>query len=210
MTDETTDPVEEIEETPPGTDPPAEEPEAEPAEEIDNQDEDKDIEEDNVPIRNNAAQIIARKNRQLEKLRAEKAVEDEPDEDGPVTKDPRVDALIEAVVSRESESELQGLFVRNPEAKKFEKRIKSYMKVHPTATPDMIYHHLAFSAQAIANNKAKEVADIEAGHMKGGGTSRRPSKTRTGKMPTADEIQNMSDEEFEKLQQDVQVGKYGE
>ena len=58
--------------------------------------------------------------------------------------DRHVKPLREALASRADEDELRGFYTREPEAEKHDKVIKKYMQVHPTATVEMIYHHIAF------------------------------------------------------------------
>lgn len=182
-----------------------------PDKEIDNQDE--DVEPEEIPVRNTAAHIIARKNRQIEKLKAKQRAEEEGDyEDREVEerggKDPRVDALIEALAGKEDEAELKTLFTDEPEAKKYEKRIRAYMK-HPSykdVPPAMIYAYLSRPSAKSAAERQKEIADKEAAQVRGGGTTRRPTGSSSG-MPSAEEIASMSEDEFEALQHKVLTGQ---
>ena len=180
--------------------------------------EDADIEDDQIPVRSSAAHIIARKNRQIEKLKSKIDKDDESDEDEDFGDDlspethkainrriqEKIDPIVESVIGKADEDELNTLFSKEPEAKTYEKRIRAYMK-HPAykaVPPAAIYHHLAFESAAKVGAKKKEIADKEAAQLGGGGTSHR-SKARKGGLPTAEEIDAMSDDEFQALQNKV-------
>lgn len=189
---------------------------------------DEDIEEDKIPVRSTAAHIIARKNQTIEKLRskidqADVDLQDEDDDTlspeaeravGRMVKK-AIEPFVNTVIGNTDESELQGLFSNEPEAKKYEKRIRAYMK-HPAyqaVPPSAIFHHLAFQDIASVKNsersRKKEMADKEADQYKGGGNNRRISASRSSKtMPTVAEMEQMSDEEIETMGNDIQTGKY--
>lgn len=180
------------------------------------EEEDVELKEDEIPIRNNAAQIIARKNRQLEKLRAKQKIEeekdDETDEEDTVKtgKDPRVDIIMDALASKEDEASLKDLISEEPDAKKYENKIKSYMK-HPSykdVPVAMIYAYLSSAAKKSVIAKKKQVADKEADMTKGGGKSLGLKEGRAGNMPTVEELNDMSEEEFSAFQLKVQAGKF--
>lgn len=205
--------------TPPASDPPeggAPPPETPPAPVTPPENPDDVIEADKIPVRGSATQIIARQNRTIEKLRSKdpKPGEEPPDTPAPedeATKS-RMDILEDVVVGGADENELQGLFTNTPEAKKYENRIRSYMK-HPgwaSVPPSAIYHHLAFEGAAKIGASKKEIADKEAAAMGGVGSGHRPNSAPAGNMPTPEQIKDMSDEEFEELQQDVRQGKFEE
>ena len=180
---------------------------------------DEDTDEPEIPTRASAQHIIARKNKQLEKLRSEKEMrskkDDEEDyDDDDLTPEARkamdrriqsqIDPIVETLTSRVDEDELQSLLKETPEAKGYEKRIRAYMN-HPAykqTPPSFIFKALAFDAAASIGAKKKQVADKEAALNKGAGS---PKKLSPGKgvMPSAEEIANMSDADFEKLQHDV-------
>jgi len=173
-----------------------------------------EITEADVRVRNNSAQahIIARQKRTIEKLKSQSDDGDYSRDDGedePVTH-ADLKPIIDAVVGNADEVELNNYLKEEPAAKKYEKAIKVYMN-HPAYSQipvQLIYHHLAFSDATKSGAKKKMVADIEAGQMKSGGTSRRPTDTRNGNLPTADEINNMSAAEFESLTSKARTGAY--
>jgi len=184
-------------------------------------DEDIDIEPDAIPVRSSASHIIARQNRTIEKLRAKKEApsddgdDDDSDDDLKPTDDnsglqQQVDILTNTVVGQADENELKGLLKDEPGAAKYEKRIRSYMKDshYKGVPPSVIYHHLAFNAAQGMRAKKKEVADVEANQMKGGGSSRKGAAPKTGKIPSIEEQENMSEKEYEQLTHDINTGKY--
>ena len=200
--------------------------------EEDNSDSDlgDDTDEPEIPVRRSAAShIIKRKNETIKKLRRKDDVDDdsnkpsdELDEDdddfeekqteGDVAKEVKkqIDPIVKNFASQADEEELKDLLSSEPTSKKYEKRIRAYMK-HPSwsqVPPMAIYQHLAFGdAQAIGAHK-KKVADTEAGHTKSGGRSVRPRNTKTGNVPSVEELDNMDDEAFEKVQHEARTGKF--
>lgn len=191
--------------------PPANEGAAEPPKPaVENPAEDDDVDDPVVPVRSNAAHIIARKNRQIEKLRSQQAADDgddegDDDDSKPVTR-ADLKPFIETISGSENEKELQSLFAENPESKKYEKRIKAYME-HPAwqqVPVSAIYHHLAFEAAAKAGAKQKNAADLEAAQMASAGSSHRPPATSG---LTSDDIDGMSDEELEAMSHKIRTGQ---
>ena len=187
----------------------------------DSDDDDTDTPE--IPVRRSAAShIIERKTKTIEKLRTKKTEEEEGEEgeddtDGTDSKNSvakevkkQIDPIVESLGAKADTDELNELFVSEPTAKKYEKRIKAYMN-HPSwkqVPPLAIYRHLAFGdAQAIGAHK-KKIADTEADHTKGGGRAIRPKNTKAGNVPSVEEMDNMSDEEFEALQHKARIGKF--
>lgn len=182
-----------------------------------------------VPIRKSTAQhIIARQSRTIEKLRSkdgEEVVPPSSDEDDETDETPvapkrstvaeeveaQLQPIINTFISSTDEAELKDLFSTDPESKKFEKRIRAYMQdPHWKAIPPAaIYHHLAFSNTSGVKEKQKkrEVADIEAGQVQGGGSQHR-EMAPTGDIPTADDMDNMDDAEFENLQNKARSGGF--
>lgn len=178
-------------------------------------------EEIKVPVRSNYQHIIARKNQQIEKLKAKKeedgGYEDggeqgyEDDDNKPLTKGD-LKPLFDTLANDANENELKSLFEIAPEAKKYEKAIRLYME-HPAwkaVPPQAIYHHLAFSATAKeqAKAKAKEIADKEAAQMAGAGSGTREAPKGANGLPSAEEIANMSDAEIEALASKARQGKF--
>ena len=179
--------------------------------------EDEGVAPEDIPVRGSAAHIIARKNKQLEKLRSKVDPDEDPEIPEDLYQDPvdkkiseKISPLVDAIAKRADEDEVAELFKDEPEAKKLEKSIRAYMD-HPAwsaVPPKAIYHHLAFSQAAKVGAQKKALADEEAGAMRGGGSSRRQAPRATGNIPSAEEIANMSDEDFEKLQDKVNQGEY--
>jgi len=180
-----------------------------------------DSTEPEVPIRTSAQHIIARKNAKIAKLESEKEGIGEyvPPEDpeglsveaqGAVAKEveKRVAPVIDALASSADEQELNQLFTKESEAKQYEKHIRAYMQhdMYKGVSASVIYHHLAFQNAQATGAKKKNVADLEANQSKGGGRVIHP--VDSGGLPTADDISNMSEEDFEKMQDDAIQGKY--
>lgn len=181
--------------------------------------EEEELKEEDIPVRKDVAQhIIARQKRTIDRLRSKEVDSEEevdnsldPDTQDAVGKlvDRKLSPLIDTLTKRADEDELQGLIAEDASVKKFEKRIKAYMD-HPQykgVPASVIYHHLAFSDASKASTKRKVAADTEAEQMRGGGTTRRGA-VRLGNLPTADEISEMNDEEFEALQHKAQTGGF--
>ena len=180
-----------------------------------------------VPVRTSAQQhIIARQKRTIEKLRS-KAEEDEmyqPSEKAEEEEDyldpqvksavdrqiqRRLDPILGTLASRADDDELSTLFLQEPSAKKYEKRIKAHMDVWKNVPAKSIYQSLAFADAQAIGTKRKQVADMEAGQMKSGGRSVRPTGGRKkGGLPTAEEINEMSEEDFEGLLHKAQTGAF--
>lgn len=177
------------------------------------EDPDDRIEEKDIPVRNSQEHIIARKNLKIKKLEA-KVKDDDDDEELEEEEEEKglqgqIDVLSEAVIGTADEADLQGLFKSDPESKKFENRMRSYMN-HPAwkgVPPLAIYHHLAFSGAAAIGAKKRAIADKEADDTKGAGSGNRASATK-GSLPTEEEMRDMSDTEITKLNNDIQRGKY--
>lgn len=176
-----------------------------------------------VPTRLSAQQhIIARQKRTIEKLRSKADEEVEPEvgeEEQDETLTPEVQAAVDrqiqkrlspvigTIASKADEDELQALFTAEPEAKKYEKRIRAHMEVWKNVPARSIYQSLAFASTQAAAGKARKVADKEADQLRGAGTPRRPA-AKNSKIPSAEEISEMDDKEFEELQDKVRQGAY--
>jgi len=181
-------------------------------------------EEVEVPVRKSVEQhIISRQKRTIEKLRSreeDEGVEESPYEDSdmlsPSAKsavdravEKRIAPIVEVLASRYDDDDINALMTQEPAAKKYEKRIRSYMG-HPQykgVPAAVIYHHLAYKDSQAVLVERKAVADTEAAQMKSAGTSRR-GKARTSKIPTADEIAELSDKDFEALQHKARTGAF--
>lgn len=180
-----------------------------------------------IPVRKSALQhIITRKNEKIKKLEsqnkgndAEQEEVEEESEDGlseeargAVTKQVQkaIAPLVESLVSKADEDELKELFAAEPEAKKYDKHIRAYMghDSWKNVPPAAIYHHLAFSAAQATGAKKRQAADLEAKQNKGGGRSFVAKDNDLGNLPSPEDIENMSDAEFEALDQKVLEGKF--
>jgi len=180
------------------------------------------------PVRNSAQHIIARQKQTIERLRSkqeERVVEKddyEDDTDGEEDLTPeakramdrrigkRLDPLLETFTNTADEAELNQLFNSDPASKGFERQIRVYMQ-HPAwkaVPPSAIYHHLAFGVAQSEGARKKAIADKESGGMKGAGSPSRKMSPGTSKMPSAEEMQNMSDEDFAALEGEVRGGRY--
>src|SRR3990167_11252288 len=107
---ETTEAEVEVEEAEEPKESEAEEPEKEPeAEEV-------------IPVRSNASYIIQRQKAQIEKLRSEKAEEEDPE-----TIEARLERIEQMAFVQADDRDLVDFFEKEPEAKKYESRIKAYM-----------------------------------------------------------------------------------
>jgi len=190
-------------------------------EEGDDEDEDEEVTPENVPVRKSTQQhIINRQSKTIQKIRSKKdeesADEDEddlsPEASTAVSKEVKrqVAPVIEALVSTTDDQELKDLYASEPAAKKYDKRIKSYMKSeHWKGVPvSAIFHHLAFKDAEFIGKERKRIADKEANLNKSNLRQLKVKKAFTGKMPSAEEIAGMNPEQFEKLQLDVKRGKY--
>lgn len=187
-----------------------------------NKDEFDDTAEPEIPVRQSNAQfIIARKNKQIEKLRSKQnevdETEDNLDDDlagGDKESigreiDSRIAPIIESLATKADEDEMKALFANDPEAKKYEKHIRAYMThdSYKGVPPSVIYHHLAFNNVQAIGAKKKRVADFEANQNKSGGRVI-PPKENLSNIPTAEEIAEMSENEFDKMESEARQGKF--
>ena len=186
-------------------------------------DEDANLE---IPVRRSAAQhIIARQAQKIEKLRSKVDEDDDfqppkPEGDeGELT--PEAAGAVQRVVqetlrpvldtlgARTDEDELQDLYGREEGAQKYDKKIRAYMKSphYRGVAPEVIYHHLAFEEAAESGRARGEAADHEARQARGGGRPARPTGSTSG-IPSADEQNEMTDEQFEELQNKARSGDF--
>jgi len=198
----------------------------------DNAEDEDDIQ---VPVRKSSLQhIIARKNRTIDKLKskagddvdtddedANDGVGDEDDDDkesltpearGAVQKEVAraIGPVVKTLVSQADEDELNRVLEEEPGAKNYEKRIRAYMN-HPSykgVPPAVIYHHLAFDDAEGTGARRKKAADHEAGQGKGGGRTPQAKDVSTNGIPSAEELDEMTDEEFEQLQNRARSGEF--
>ena len=181
-----------------------------------------------IPIRQSVAQhIIARKNEKIKKLESKL---NEEDEYVPPTEDENIDdtltdeanraietkvqkaiaPLLGKMASEADEKELQTLITQNPEAKKYVNHIKAYMghEAYKGVSPVVIYHHLAWTAAQALGAKKKATADLEANQSKSGGRNLIPAP-KIGDLPfSAEDVENMSDADLEKYENDARQGKF--
>ena len=116
--------------------------------------------------------------------------------------------LLGELASKADEKEMQDLIVAEPEAKKYVNHIKAYMahEAYKGVSPVVIFHHLAYNASQALGAKKKLAADLEAKQNKGGGRS--IVDTKIDGLPSAEDINNMSDADFEKMEENVLQGKF--
>lgn len=190
--------------------------------------------EPEIPVRRSVLQhVIARKNFELKRLRSKEDDDegddfeppdragkgDEEDEDaltpearGAVQKEVlrAIGPVVKSLASKADEDELHDLILQEPEAAKYAKRIQSYMDNphYRGVPPSVIFHHLAFEAAASSGSRRRTAADLEAGQARGGGRTTRPTGDLTGEVPSVDEQNEMSDEEFEALQNKARAGEF--
>lgn len=188
--------------------------------------EEEDVADLIVPVRSSQQHIIARQQRTIAKLRSkedegggEEGTDDGEDELSPVARralqkeiDRNLAPVMETLVGNSDEKELQDLFTQDPNAKQYEKRIRAYMKhdAYKAIPASGIYRQLAFDDAVGLGAKKKTTADKQAAHGKSAGSSRRPTMSDPADMPSPDDINNMSDKEFEDLQFKVQSGRFAQ
>lgn len=179
-----------------------------------------------IPVRSNLQHIIARKNEKIRKLESQ-GVNDTPmddiggddDDDTDLTPDAvkaigknvqkAIAPLMSKLASDADKAEFEELIKAEPDAAKYANHIKAYMEhdAYKGVSPAVIYHHLAFNAAQAIGAKRKSAADLEAKQNKSGGRTI-PAKGNVGNLPSADDIEEMSDAEFEKMENDARQGKY--
>jgi len=118
-----------------------------------------------------------------------------------------VEPLRKALFEKADEDELAELFEDYPEAKEKEPLIRKYMGAHPTATPEMIYHHIAFRDATKTVARKRDAADLDAALHKGSGRSRR-LPANAGENDDIPDVKDMSDKDFEELENKVKQGKF--
>jgi hypothetical protein len=162
-----------------------------------------------IPIRKSVAQhIIARKNSKIEKLQSKIDANGE-DDPQPLTPEAsnaiaqeinkRLEPLLGKLASDADEAEYQELIQAEPEAAKYAGHIKAYMShdAWKNVPVTAIYHHLAFKSAQAQGAKKRAAADLEAKQSRSAGRTI-PAKDKVGDLPSAEDIENMSDDEFEK------------
>lgn len=175
----------------------------------------------------NASHIIARQKETIAKLRSKSDTEEEDDksdDDGGTVDAPsdkiaaevsrQLTPITERLTGEADEAELKELFTSEPEAKGYEKSIRAYMKHEAWSQVPVtaIYAYLSRSHTLAQGAKRKAVADKEAAHSRGAGSQRRQVKGKRGDsgFPSATEIDQMSDEDLNKLAQQVETGQFQE
>lgn len=180
-----------------------------------------------IPVRNSAIQhILARKDKKIAKLKSKvdddggDGDDDGSDDDSPLNDDAQeainkqvskaVAPLIDKIASEADEKELKDLVSAEPDAAKYLNHIKAYRghEAYKAVPASVIYHHLAFKKAAQIGAKKKEAADLEAGQSKGGGRNTTVDTTNSGDFPSPQEISEMSEADFAKMEEDALQGKY--
>ncbi len=186
--------------------------------------------ESDIPVRRSvASEIIARKNRTIDRLRSKVNDGAEEGDGEPPTEvdegneeltpearsavgrevDRRISPIVQTLASKIDEDELQDLLRENPDAKPFEQNIRAYMAdSHYSGVPaEVIYHHLTYGKTREEGDKKRKAADMEARQMGSGGSSFREEPS-SGGLPSAGDIADMDEKDFDKLQDDVRRGKF--
>jgi hypothetical protein len=185
----------------------------------------EDTDTPEIPTRN-AANIIARQKKTIERLRSKSDTEEEGSSDDDMEDEDTADdedatsvsrevarqlaPITEKLISDADEADLQTLFTNDPESKGYERAIRATMKreAFRQVPPAMIYAYLSREHVLAQGAKQRQVADTEAAHTRGTGSSRRTVKTKpSGNFPSAQEIDDMTDEEIEDLAQKVETGQ---
>ena len=194
-------------------------------------DDDDGIDDDQeVPVRSSSSHIIARQKKTIKKLKKKDddgggdGVDEEDDDAetegdegantaGAVQKEiaRQVKPIVDSVAKTADNAELKQLYSDEPDAKKHSKLIERYME-HPAykgVPPSVIYHHIAFQGAQELGAKKKKVADTEADGTQSAGSQSRPTRdTSDGNVPSIEDQDNMTDEEFGKLIHDSKTGKF--
>lgn len=184
-----------------------------------------------IPVRQSvASNIIARQGKKIEKLRSQLKEgdegyvapitdKDEEEEDTNLSDDAvkaidskvkkAIAPLLGKLASDADEAEFKQLIASEPEAAKYTNHIKAYMAhdSYKGVSPVVIYHHLAFTVAQALGAKKKVAADLDAKQHKGGGRTVVDTGT-VGDLPSAQELANMSDADFEKMENDALQGKF--
>ncbi len=114
------------------------------------------------------------------------------------------------LASDADKAEFEELVKAEPEAAKYANHIKAYMahEAYKGVSPVVIFHHLAFESARMMGAKKRATADLEAKQNRSGGRTVVKDKTNVGNLPSAEDIEGMSDAEFEKMENDARQGKY--
>lgn len=186
-----------------------------------------------IPVRKPviAQHIIARQGNTIKKLKSklEKEGADPEENDGEdgqdidnqndkVTSKDDVKSVIEEtlspfiskMVSDADQAEIDALVKSDPDASKYVNHIKAYMQhdAWKNVPPEAIYHHLAWNNAKSLGAKKKKAADLEADQGKDGGGRNIAEDPSPNGLPTAEDIANMSEEDFAKMEAEVLQGKY--
>lgn len=184
----------------------------------------EDTDTPTIPVRPATSYIIERQKRKAERITSQQPEvvatppvtttepDDEEVEDTSVSREVKrqLSPVLNTFKQQEDERELQTLLATEPESKGYERAIRAFMK-HPAwaqVPPKYIYAALAFDHAQTIGAKRKQVADKEVAHMRGAGSTRRPTKVKSGSFPSADEIDKMSDEELDDLAHKARTGQF--
>lgn len=156
---------------------------------------DEGKEDDEIPVRKTAKDyIIARKNKQIEKLKkgesGEEGEEEEDDSDK-IEKEVKrhFEPLQETIKKDIDERELQGVLSKYEDASRYEKKLRRMMDVYTTVPVEGLYFMLRGKG---GTGEQREQAKNEAKGTSLGGRTRRPNES-AGKLP---DFSQMTDEEF--------------
>lgn len=183
-----------------------------------------------IPVRSNLQHIIARKNEKIKKLESKKEEgenkndtenEGEGNEEDDKDLTPQaikaigknvqkaIAPLMSKLASDADKAEFEELIRAEPDAAKYANHIKAYMEhdAYKGVSPVVIYHHLAFASANALGAKKKATADFEAKQNKSGGRNIVDTGT-AGDLPSAEDIENMSDADFAKMEENALRGKF--
>jgi len=164
----------------------------------------KEPTEEDIPVRPAASYIIERQKRTIERLRskAEEDVEKDESPNDPIAE--RLDRIEQIALGQADDRELNDLFISNPDARKYEKRIRAYMghDAYKAVPPEFIYRALSRDDAAIQADSKRKAADLEARQTRSVGSGIRDTRSRDKK--TAEDIRNMTAEEFAEYDREQQ------
>lgn len=148
-------------------------------------------EEEDIPVRPNASYIIERQKRKIEQQREELQQREESD---PVEE--RLKRIEEMVLTQAEDRELSSFLEQNPEAREYQDKIKAYMghEAYKDVAPEVIFHHVSYNDRQAKRSRKRNAAELDASQSKTVGSDVRETKNPTTK--TAEDIKNMTDEEF--------------
>ena len=147
-----------------------------------------------IPVRSNASYIIQRQKEKIQKLESKLEETEEPESKPDL--EARLERIEQITLSQADDRDLLTFFDKEPEAKKYESRIKAYMghEAYKGVAPEVIYHHLSYSDTRSEASTRRKAADLEAKQTRSAGSSVRDTRSKDTK--TAADIKNMTAAQF--------------